>query len=179
MGTAQLKLDALENHCDVREIIEVSVSHMYTHGATRLSIACFSGDGRTQSHRREVGGQGEDQRARIRGRSPASHREVAGPRSRLRSFSSRETKGTGESKPPINAVIHPEGQLGPRWSGVKHTCSVSFRPVVRTRPVKSRGWKHTLNKPGLRLEEYKQIALRFGSGRGIQSLSPSPQPPAF
>lgn len=25
VGTAQLKLEALENHCDIREIIEVSV----------------------------------------------------------------------------------------------------------------------------------------------------------
>lgn len=28
VGTAQLKLEALENHCDVREIIEVTAENM-------------------------------------------------------------------------------------------------------------------------------------------------------
>lgn len=28
VGTAQLKLEALENHCDMREIIEVSAGNM-------------------------------------------------------------------------------------------------------------------------------------------------------
>lgn len=28
VGTAQLKLEALENHCDVREIIEVTTKNM-------------------------------------------------------------------------------------------------------------------------------------------------------
>lgn len=30
VGTAQLKLEALENHCEVREIIEVSVGNSNT-----------------------------------------------------------------------------------------------------------------------------------------------------
>lgn len=28
VGTAHLKLEALENHCDIREIIDVSVGHV-------------------------------------------------------------------------------------------------------------------------------------------------------
>lgn len=40
VGTAQLKLEALENHCDMREIIEVSTgnvnnwTHTHTHAFT-------------------------------------------------------------------------------------------------------------------------------------------------
>lgn len=42
VGTAQLKLEALENHCDVREIIEVTVGRTQTgwitHAQTSLPI---------------------------------------------------------------------------------------------------------------------------------------------
>lgn len=36
VGTAQLKLEGLENHSDVREIIDVSVENMYTQMYTHM-----------------------------------------------------------------------------------------------------------------------------------------------
>lgn len=51
VGTAQLKLEALENHCDVREIIEVKTrKHKRVHTPTQeiyMLYLCFIGDGRT------------------------------------------------------------------------------------------------------------------------------------
>lgn len=53
VGTAQLKLEALENHCDVREIIDVSVDnlqtqmHTHTHQIFVTACMCFIGDGWT------------------------------------------------------------------------------------------------------------------------------------
>lgn len=49
MGTAQLKLEALENHCDIREIIEVTLeSRKTSNHKTNLSknlYMCFLGNG--------------------------------------------------------------------------------------------------------------------------------------
>lgn len=52
LGTAQLKLEGLENHCEIREILEVSVDyackhpHMFRGGLT-ARVYVFVGDGWT------------------------------------------------------------------------------------------------------------------------------------
>lgn len=51
VGAAQLKLEGLEKHCDVREIVEVSAGDTYTHMHTHTQTYVKTNVSRTVLHR--------------------------------------------------------------------------------------------------------------------------------